>query len=42
LDLALVIFPDDSKLDDSLRDLGHSQSLLVLGVLLEQAGVLEG
>jgi hypothetical protein len=42
LALALVIFPDDTELDDTLGDGGDLEGLLVLGVLLEEGGVLEG
>jgi hypothetical protein len=42
LALALVIFPDDTELNDTLGDGGDLEGLLVLGVLLEEGGVLEG
>jgi hypothetical protein len=42
LALALVIFPDNSELNDTLGDGGNLESLLVLWVLLEEGGVLEG
>ena len=42
LTLALVVLPDDAELDDALRDGGDLEGLLVLGVLLEEGGVLEG
>lgn len=42
LDLALVVLPDDTELDDALRDSSDLESLLVFGVLLEEGGVLEG
>jgi len=42
LDLALVIFPCDSELDDALWDGSDLESLAVLWVLLEQGRVLEG
>ena len=42
LDLALVVLPDDTELDDTLRDGDDGQSLAVFGVLLEESGVLEG
>lgn len=40
--LALVILPDDSELNDPLRDRGDLQGLAVLGLLLEQRRVLQG
>jgi hypothetical protein len=42
LALALVVLPDDAELDDALRDRGDLEGLLVLGVLLEEGGVLKG
>jgi len=42
LDLALVVLPCDSELDDTLWDGSDLESLLVLWVLLEQGTVLEG
>lgn len=42
LEVALVIFPDDAELDDTLRNGGNSQSSAVLGVLVEEGAVLEG
>jgi hypothetical protein len=42
LALALVILPDHAELDDALGDRDDLESLLVFGVLFEQAGVLEG
>lgn len=42
LELAVVIFPDDAELDDALGDGGDLEGSLVLGVLLEEGGVLEG
>jgi hypothetical protein len=42
LALALVVLPDDTELDDALGDGGNLKRLLVLGVLLEKGGVLEG
>lgn len=42
LALVLVVLPDYSELDDALRN-GHDlESLLVLWVLLEEGGGLEG
>jgi hypothetical protein len=35
LALALVVFPDNAELDDTLRDGGNLESLLILWVLLE-------
>jgi hypothetical protein len=42
LALALVVLPDNAELDDALGDGGNLESLLVLGVLLEEGRVLEG
>lgn len=42
LDLVLVVLPDDTELDDALGDGGNLESTLVLGVLLEEGGVLKG
>lgn len=42
LDLALIIFPNDTELDDALRNGDHGKRLAVLGVLLEKSGVVEG
>jgi hypothetical protein len=42
LALALVVFPDNTELDDTLGDGDNFESLLVLGVLLEKGGGLEG
>lgn len=42
LDLALVVLPDNTEVDDALWDGGDLQGLLVLWVLLEEGGVLEG
>lgn len=42
LEVAVVIFPDDSELDDALGDGGHAQGGPVLRVLLEEGAVLEG
>ena len=41
LDLALVIFPDTSELDDALGDGGDLESFLVFWVLFEEGGVLK-
>lgn len=41
LQLAGIIFPDDTELDDALGDGGHLEGDAVLGVLLEQGAVLE-
>jgi hypothetical protein len=40
--IALVVFPDYTELDDTLGDRDNLKSLLVLGVLLEDGGALEG
>lgn len=42
LHLALVVLPDDAELNDSFGDGGDLEGGLVLGVLLEEGGVLEG
>lgn len=41
LQLALVIFPDDSKLNDTLRDSRNLESSAVLRVLCEEGAVLK-
>jgi len=40
--LVLVIFPDDTELDDSLWDGDDLQGGSVFGILLEKGGVFEG
>jgi hypothetical protein len=40
--LALVVLPDNAELDDALGDGNDFEGLLVLGVLLEDGGTLEG
>jgi hypothetical protein len=40
--LALVVLPDNAELDDALGDGNDFECLLVLGVLLEDGGALEG
>ena len=44
VDLAhvVVVFPDNSELDDTLGDGDDLKSLPVFGVLLEESGLLEG
>lgn len=42
LDLALVVLPDNTELNDALWNGGDLQGSLVLWVLLEQGAVLEG
>lgn len=42
LELAVVILPDDAELDDALGDGDDLEGGAVLGVLLEEGGVLEG
>ena len=42
LALALVVFPDHAELDDALWNRADLEGLLVLGILLEQAGGLQG
>lgn len=41
LDLAFVVFPGNSELDDSLWDSSDLESLLVLRLLLKEGAVLE-
>lgn len=41
LDVALVILPNNTELDDALRDGSDLEGLLVFGVLLEQGTVLK-
>lgn len=42
LNLALVVLPDNTELDDTLGNGGDLKCAPVLGVLLEQRAVLEG
>jgi hypothetical protein len=42
LAFALVVLPHNAELDDALGDRDDLEGLSVFGVLLEQAGVLEG
>jgi hypothetical protein len=42
LSLELVVLPDNSELDDSLRDGDHLEGRSVFGLLLKKAGVFEG
>ena len=42
LALALVVFPDNAELNDSLGDRDNLEGLLVLGVLLEEGRGFEG
>jgi hypothetical protein len=42
LDLVLVIFPDDTELDDAFWDGDDLEGGLVLGLLLEEGAVFEG
>ena len=42
LDVAGIILPDDTELDDTLGDGDDGESLAVFGVLLEEGGVLKG
>jgi hypothetical protein len=42
LDLVLVIFPDDTELDDAFGNRDDLEGSLVLGLLLEESAVLEG
>lgn len=42
LDLVLVVFPDNSELDDALRDGDDLEGGLVFGVLFEEGAVFEG
>lgn len=39
--LTLVILPDNAELDDALGDGDNLESLAVLGLLLEESGVLK-
>ena len=41
LNLALVVFPDDAKLNDPFGDGGNLEGGSVLGILLEQRGIFE-
>lgn len=41
LHLSLVVFPRDTKLDDTFWDSGNLKGFLILWVLLEERGVLE-
>jgi hypothetical protein len=41
LDLAFIIFPDNTELDDTLRNGDDLKSLAELRLLLEKSGVLE-
>jgi hypothetical protein len=40
--LTLVILPDNAELNHALGDGDNLESLAVLGLLLEESGVLEG
>jgi hypothetical protein len=42
LGLKLVIFPDDTELDDPLGNRNDLESFLVFRVLFEERGMLEG
>lgn len=42
LKVALVIFPDDTELNNTLRNGSNSKGSAVLGVLVEERAVLEG
>jgi hypothetical protein len=42
LGLELVIFPDDTELDDPLRDRNDLESFLVFRVFFEKRGMFEG
>jgi hypothetical protein len=42
LDLVLVIFPDNTELDDAFWNGSDLECFLVFGVLLEEGRVLEG
>lgn len=41
LEVAVVVFPDNTELNDTLGDGGNVEGGAVLGVLLEEGGVLE-
>ena len=42
LNLALIVFPNDTELNNALGDSDNSESLTVLRVLLEKSGVFQG
>lgn len=42
LHLPLVVFPDDSKLNDSFGDGSNLEGSLVFRVLFEEGGIFEG
>jgi hypothetical protein len=42
LEVAVVIFPDDTELDYSLRDRDDFEGYTVLGVLCEQRAIFKG
>jgi hypothetical protein len=42
LDLVLVVFPDDTELDDAFGDGDDLERGLVLGLLLKEGAVFEG
>lgn len=42
LEVTLVVVPDDTELNDTLRNGGHSKGSTILGVLVEERAVLEG
>lgn len=42
LELSLVIFPDNTELDNALRDRDNLQGSLIFGLLLEEGAVFEG
>jgi len=42
LNVVLVIFPDNTELDDALGDRDDLEGGLVFGVLFEECGVFEG
>jgi hypothetical protein len=42
LDVALVVLPDNTELNDALGNGDDLEALAVLGVLLEEGGLLKG
>jgi hypothetical protein len=40
--LALVIFPDNTELNDAFWDRGDFERLAIFGMFLEERGVFEG
>jgi hypothetical protein len=42
LELAIVVFPDDPELNDTLRNRDNLQSSSIFWMLLEKSALLEG